>query len=374
MANNMLMPALPEIQREFTATMPAAQATISFYLWSFAVGILFAGPLSDRFGRRPIIAGGLAIFILGSVLAALAPTLEWLVAGRVVQAIGASAGLTVARAVAGDRYQGATLAQALAIVTMTMMLGTTVSPAIGGYLAKWFSWHTGIWLMAALAIVVLGCVMTLLPETRHASARTGSAAKLAREAGLVLKNPRFVGYALQVGLIYSIFLAFISVTPYVMADVMHRGSTDFGLYYMLLSAGYFAGNLYVATLGRGMAAEKLMFAGIGIQMAGAALGLALALAHVWTPMALFLPQLPLAFGQGLALPHLTARAVHLAPGHPGVASSVIGFSQQAMAGLSVQAMGLAATDTPMPITTFCLVASAVAMGALLLLTPRAARR
>ncbi len=369
----MLLPALPQIQRDFSATLPAAQTTISFYLISFAIGILFVGPLSDRFGRRPVIAGGLMIFIAGSLAAALAPTLNWLVFGRVIQALGASAGLTVSRAIAGDRYQGAALAHALAIVTMTMMLGTTLSPAFGGYLVKWFDWHAGFWVVSALAAVVLACMLPLLPETRQPGASAGTLRELAHEAGAVLANPRFVGYALQVGLIYAIFLAFIAVTPYVMAQAFGRSETDFGFYFVLLSTGYFVGNLFVATWGRGIAPEKLMFAGLGLQMAGAVLGLALALGHVWTPMALFLPQLPLAIGQGLALPHLTARAVHLAPEYPGVASSVIGFSQQAMAGLSVQAMGLAATNTPVPITIFCMAASVVAMGALLLLTPRQTR-
>ena len=372
MANNMLLPALPEIQRDFSATLPAAQTTISFYLISFAVGILFVGPLSDRLGRRPVIAGGLVVFIAGSMAAALAPTLNWLVFGRIVQALGASAGLTVARAVAGDRYQGATLAHALAVISMTMMLGTTLSPAFGGYLVAWFDWHTGFWVMTALAAIVLACMFVLLPETRRPGVRGESAGALAREARAVLANPRFVGYALQVGLIYSIFLTFIAVTPYVMSQALGRSETDFGFYYILLSTGYFVGNLFVATRGRGIAPEKLMFAGLGLQLAGAAIGLALALGHVWTPMALFLPQLPLAFGQGLALPHLTARAVHLAPDYPGVASSVIGFSQQAAAALSVQAMGLAATNTPLPINIFCTVASAVAMLALLLLSPRQA--
>jgi len=305
--------------------------------------------------------------------AALAPTLNWLVFGRIVQALGASAGLTVARAVAGDRFQGATLAHALAVITMTMMLGTTLSPAFGGYLVAWFDWHTGFWVMTGLAAIVLACMFVLLPETRRQGARGESAAELAREARAVLANPRFVGYALQVGLIYSIFLAFIAVTPYVMSQAFGRSETDFGFYYILLSTGYFVGNLFVATRGRGIAPEKLMFAGLGLQLAGAAIGLALALGHVWTPMALFLPQLPLAFGQGLALPHLTARAVHLAPDYPGVASSVIGFSQQAAAALSVQAMGLAAMNTPVPINIFCTVASVVAMLALLLLSPRQAR-
>jgi DHA1 family bicyclomycin/chloramphenicol resistance-like MFS transporter len=374
MANNMLLPALPDIQQHFAATLPAAQTTISFYLISFAVGILFVGPLSDRFGRRPVIAGGLAIFILGSVLAALAPTLYWLVFGRIIQALGAAAGLTVSRAIAGDRYQGASLAQALAVVTMTMMLGTTLSPALGGYLVKWFDWHTGFWLMAALAVIVLACVLKLLPETRRPSSKAETARELALEARAVLANPRFVGYALQIGLIYAIFLTFIAVTPYVMQQAFGRGGTDFGFYYILLSAGYFVGNLFVATAGRGIAPEKLMFLGLGLQMVGAAIGLALALTGVWSPMALFLPQLPLAFGQGLALPHLTARAVRLAPEYPGVASSVIGFSQQAFAGICVQAMGLIATNSPLPINIFCMAAAVVAMGSLLLLTPRHARQ
>ena len=372
MANNMLLPALPGIQREFAATTVAAQTTVSAFLISFAVGILFVGPLSDRIGRRPVIVGGLVVFIVGCLTAALAASLEWLVLGRIIQALGAAAALTVARAVAGDRYQGAALAQVFAIVTMAMMLGTTLSPALGGYLIIWIDWHAGFWVVASLAAIVLLCILWLLPETRRKDAAAESAGQLARAAGTVIANPRFIGYTLQVGLIYSVFLAFISVAPYVMSQALDRPATDFGFYYILLSAGYFAGNFFVASRGRVIAPEKLMFVGLLLQMLGAAVALLLALGNVWTPAAFFLPQLPMAFGQGLALPHLTAKAQQMAPGYPGVAASMVGFGQQATAALSVQLMGLAATDTPVPIQMFCFVASAVALGALLVLTPKQA--
>jgi DHA1 family bicyclomycin/chloramphenicol resistance-like MFS transporter len=372
-ANNLLLPALPYIQREFAASLPAVQTTVSFYLIAFAIGILFVGPLSDHFGRRPIIAGGLTIFLAGTLMAALAPSLRWLVAGRIVQAIGASAGLTVARAVATDLYHGPRLAQTLAVVTMTMMVGTTLAPVAGGLLVENYSWHAGFWLMAVIVTLVLACVWILLPETRSASARARPAAQLWRETLGVLTNRRFVGYALQTGLIYSLFLAFISVAPYVIVDAFGGGALDYGIYYLLLSGGYFVGNMFVATVGRSMPGDRVLFIGLWLQLAGAAVALALAAADQWTPMALFLPQVPLAFGQGLALPHITAKAVQLAPEYPGVAASVVGFSQQAMAGLSVQLMGLFATDTPMPITVFCVVSSAVALLAMLLLTPHPRR-
>lgn len=374
MCVNLFLPALPEIQRFFAVPIAAAQTTISAYLLAFAVSILIAGPLADRYGRRRIMIGGMLIFTCGSAICALAPSLQMLVLGRVVQAIGAAGGITVSRAIAGDLYHGEELARRLALLTMAMMLGTTIAPLIGGELVVNFGWHS-----AFLVLVVLGSAAALachilLPETRSAVASARSGAELWREGRKVIGKPIFFGYVVQAGVIYAVFLAFIAIAPYVMTNVLHRPITDFGIWFMLLSAGYFLGNLYVSRASRITDPDKLMMAGLALQLAAAALALVFALIGAWSPWFIFGPMLPLAFGQGLALPHISARAVQLAPGYSGVAAALIGFSQQAIAGLSVQAMGFAPTDSPVPIMLFCSVASALGLASLFVLRARGAQQ
>jgi DHA1 family bicyclomycin/chloramphenicol resistance-like MFS transporter len=370
MCVGMFLPALPAIQRFFGVPIAAVQTTVSAYLLAFAISILLAGPLADRYGRRRVIIGGLCIFTAGSMLCAFAPTLQWLVLGRVVQAIGAAGGVTVARAVVSDVYHGEELARRLALLTMVAMVGTTISPLVGGVLSQSIGWHGAFFVLSALGITASGACLLLLPETRQIDATNRSRQALWREGRKVIAQPIFLGYVIQAGMIYAIFMAFIAIAPYVMQNVLRRPATDFGLWYMLLSCGYFFGNLFVSRSARSVSPERQMTVGLAIQAGAAAFGLLfVALGH-WEPWYIFGPMLPLAFGQGLSLPHITARAVQLAPGYNGVASALIGFSQQAIAGLSVQAMGFASSDSPLPIMLFCAVASALGLASVFVLRAR----
>ncbi len=364
MCVNLLLPVLPQIQQFFAVPVVAAQTTVSAYLIAFAVGILAAGPLSDRYGRRPIIIGGMLIFTVGSLICAAAASLPVLVLGRVVQAIGAAAGVTVSRAIAGDSFHGDDLAKRLATLTMAIMLGTTISPLVGGQLAAHLGWHSCFLLLTLLGLFSAITCHALLPETHDSVATTSSNSDLWREGRKVVGKPVFVGYVIQVGVIYSVFLAFISVAPYVMTNAIGQPSTNFGAWYLLLAGGYFLGNLFVSKGMRGMTPDAVTHAGLGLQLLGAVVALAFALAGRWDPWFIFGPMLPLAFGQGLALPHISARAVQLAPGYAGVAAALIGFSQQGIAAVSVQVMGFAATDTPVPIMLFCVIASVLALASL----------
>jgi DHA1 family bicyclomycin/chloramphenicol resistance-like MFS transporter len=383
MCVNLFLPALPAIQQQFAVPVSAVQSTVSSYLFAFAISILLAGLLADRYGRRPIIIGGLLVFTSGTVLCLIADSLQGLVLGRIVQAIGAACGVTVSRAIAGDVYQGEELARRLALLTMAMMLGTTLSPLIGGELAAHFGWHSAFLPLIALGLTAAVACYLLLPETHPPVTGSKSATALWREARKVIGKPVFFGYVLQAGVIYAVFLAFIAIAPYVMISVLHRPVTDFGIWYLLISAGYFLGNLYVSRGAREADrsgdrktssdhADQLMTAGLALQLAAAGLALAFALTGYWSPWCIFGPMLPLAFGQGLALPHISARAVQLAPGYSGVAAALIGFSQQTIAGISVQAMGFAANNSPVPIMLFCTLASALAFASIIALRGRSA--
>ncbi len=196
--------------------------------------------------------------------------------------------------------------------------------------------------------------------------------ELRRASAQVLRNPLFVGCAVDAGVIYAVYLSFISIAPYIMSEMLNRPATDFGLYVMLLSVGYFVGNLYVSRKARTANMERIARFGILLQAASALIALGFVLAGFTHPVFWFLPMLPLAFAQGLALPHVTATAVRLAPGYSGVASSLIGFAQQSIAAMAVQFTGFLATNTPVPVLAFCAALSLVSLAVLLL--PRSAVR
>lgn len=363
----LLIAALPAIRDEFGATTAATQAVISVFLFTFAAGIPLAGPLSDRFGRRPLLLGGLVVFFIGSALAYVAPTLEVVVIARAIQAAGCAANTTVARAVLGDIYPDWRLARALANLTLVMMLGTAISPWLGGFITETLGWHAPFLMLLTVSGVIGVWAFRSLPETRKTHADAGSIVAVARASVTLLRNRAFLGCALDAGSIYALYLGFVTVAPYLLADMLGKPATDFGLYALFLSAGYFMGNLYVSRLRGHAALERMARFGIWLQAISACAAFGFVLSGLTHPVWWFGPMLPLAFAQGLALPHITATAVRLAPGYAGVASGMIGFAQQAFSAMVVQAMGFVPTDTPVPVLGICAALSLISIVAMFVL-------
>jgi len=362
-----LLSALPAIRDEFGATTAATQAVISVFLLVFALGIPLAGPLSDRFGRRPMLLGGIGVFFLGSALAYIAPTLELVVIARAIQAAGCAATTTVSRAILGDIYRDWRLTRALANLTLVMMMGTAIAPWLGGLITEKLGWHAPFLLLLVASGVIASVAWRALPETRIAHAGVMSLAAVGRASTSVLRNRAFLGCALDAAIIYALYLGFITVAPYLLADMLGRPATDFGIYILFLSIGYFLGNFCVSQLKGHAAIERLARFGIWLQAVSACVAFGFVLAGFTEPLWWFGPMLPLAFAQGLSLPHITATAVRIAPGYSGVASGMIGFSQQAGAAIAVQAMGFVATDTPLPVLGFCAALSLVSICAMIVL-------
>lgn len=368
-AMNIYLPALPRVQAYFGTSVAEVNLTVSLPLIAFAIGVFVYGPVSDRFGRRPVILGGQLVFALGNLLCLFAPSFGMLLAGRVVQALGTSAGLVVARAMLGDLYGREKMARMLAYLTMIIVIGPTVSPLIGGFVTEAFGWHALFGLLLATNFVILAVVWRFLPETRSDADRRQGASGLARMSLAVIRQPTFLGLALQSGMIFSVFLAFISIVPYVMVSLGHS-STEYGLWYLAVAIGYFLGNWVVTRFATRAGLRRLIEMGMAIQLVSAVGGAGLVLAGFWQPAALFLPMGVLSFGQGLALPNITASAVALAPRTPGAASSMLSFSQQLIGAIAVQGMAVFATTTPVPIYIFMVGASLAAWASLFML-PRA---
>lgn len=372
LGNFLFLPALPVIANEFNAPVAAAQLTVTVYLIANAVGVLFSGPLADRYGRKPLLLVGLTLAGVGFVAGLVADTLTGLVIARAIQGAGGAVGITVARATVGDLYQGPPLSRALATLTMAMVIGSATAPYLGGLIAQSLGWRAGFWFLLAGAIAIVVAVAWGMPETRSKQLLDQSFARIWQESRAVVARPVFLAYVLQAGVIYAQFLVFISIAPHIMTNVLQIPPAHFGLYYLFLSGGYFLGNFYVARAGQRVSGTKLIHIGLAIQAVFAFVALGLALLGFNAPLYIFGAQFALTLGQGLALPNVAARGVALAPGYAGVASSVMGFAQMAIAASCVQLMGFAPTDSWIPVLTFCVVIACIAWITAMILERRTA--
>ena len=368
-ATNLYLPALPAVREHFDASVAAVQATFSVSLVTFAFGILAWGPIADRYGRRKAVLGGLGIMVAGAVVSFTAQDLATLVAGRGIQAFGTATGIVVARAILSDLYPVERMSKALANVTMVAVLGNSLAPVLGGFIAAGLGWRAIFAALLVAASIIGFFAWRRLPETRPASDRPPRGHEMAATAWRLVRMPMFAGCVLQSAVVYATFLVFISLAPYLMVSALGRPATEFGFYYLFIAAGYFLGNWSVGRLMSRRDLHWMVVVGVLLSAVGAVTALVFVAVGLTHPLWIFVPIAVLSYGQGLALPNVTATAVSLAPQHAGVASSTIGFLQQIIGALCVQWMGQFPTDTAVPMLLFCAIVCLIGLG-LLYVFPR----
>jgi len=346
-----LMPALPGLVERLSADPNTVQLTVTLYLLSLATAQLVLGPLSDRFGRRPVVLAGLALNMLASFAAFAATSIEALIVARIVQAIGAAAGIVMGRTIIRDLYERDRAAAMIGLVTSAMVIAPMVSPLIGGILDTAFGWEAIFLLIALLAGTVLFWAIPVLPETRPAS---GPAApvKLWQEWRALFASAKFHGYVLAGALGSMPFFTFLGGGPYAVVNIMGRTSAEYGLWFALTSLGYMSGNFTAARLSQRLGVDAMINAGVVAELVGVGLTLTLIAAVPEAgPVTIFLPQLVISYGNGLLLPNAIAGAVSVRPHAAGAAAGLTGFVQMALGAASTQGVALvltgAATAMPM---------------------------
>src|SRR5207253_1415149 len=189
-ALHMVVPALPVLVQVFGDSPAHVQLVLSLYLGGIAAGQLIYGPVSDRFGRRPVLIAGLGLFLAGTVLCASAWSLAALIVGRLLQALGACAGIVLSRAIIRDLYDREAAARGLALVMLAMTLAPAISPAVGAYLTEWFDWRAIFALLGGLGAIVFVATVLRLGETNRQRIRLDVAGRGGRAVGLGLFLPR----------------------------------------------------------------------------------------------------------------------------------------------------------------------------------------
>jgi DHA1 family bicyclomycin/chloramphenicol resistance-like MFS transporter len=329
-ALHMIVPALPILTTTFDDGPARVQLVVTLYLVGIAAGQLLYGPISDRFGRRPVLIAGLALFLAGTLLCGLAWSLPTLVVGRVLEALGACAGIVLGRAIIRDVYDREAAARGLAIVMMTMTLAPAVSPALGAYLAEWVDWRAIFAVLAVLGAIVLGLTIARLPETNPAPAPLDPVG-MVRAYATLLRSPEYFGFALCGACSSASWFTFCASAPYVLAELLHEPPSTYGLMILLPMLTYMLGNGIAARVAQRLGSPRLVLCGRGLAATAAVLMVAgwwFGGLSVWT---LFAPIALTAIGDGLSQPAATAAALSAFPRLAGTASGLMGFLQMAVA-------------------------------------------
>lgn len=348
LALNIFIPAMPGMTSVFGVDYGTIQLTLTLYLFGVAVAQLFMGPLSDRFGRRPVLLAGIALFLLGSLGAALAQSIATLIAARIVQAVGGCAGLVLGRAIVRDTHSREESASMIGYITMAMVVAPMLAPLIGGYLDSWFGWRSTFLFVLAAGLVVIGLAWLLLHETHHHRTVGEDPIAMLRGFAVLLRDTAFVGYAVNVSFTTAVFFAFLAGAPYIMIEVMQRPSSEYGLYFMMNALSYMAGNFASGRLATRIGAERMIFTGSVLALAGVGLLTALAFGTAMIPLFLFGPVMFVGVANGLSLPSATAAAISVRPDLAGTASGLVGFLQMTVGALATLLVGRLQDDTVFP--------------------------
>ena len=366
---NIVVPALPGLVTRLASDTGTVQLILSLYLLSLATAQLLLGPLSDRFGRRPVVLAGLALSVAASLAAIAASSIGALIVARVVQAIGASTGIVIGRAIIRDLFERDRAAAMIGLVTTAMVIAPMVAPMIGGILDTAFGWEAICRFLAVFSGAVLLWAVFVLPETRPARVAQ-SPGMLIQEWRALLGSAKFHGYVLCGALGSASFFTFLGGGPYVVVTLMGRSSAEFGVWFAITSLGYMSGNFTASRLSQRFGVDAMIVIGIVFQLIGAVLTAVLvATMPEAGPAIIFLPQLVISFGNGLLLPNAIAGAISVRPQAAGAAAGMTGFTQMAIGAASTQivSIALAGAGSAMPMAwmmVIVVVATGLAYGVL----------
>ena len=356
LSTDMYLPSLPAIAGELRSTASEVQLTLSAFLIGFALGQLIYGPLSDRYGRKPVLLAGLAIYVAASAACAMATSVDLLIAARFVQAIGACGPMVIGRAIVRDFYSGARAGQELARMGSIMGLVPAVAPILGSLLEMSFGWRSNFLVMLAYGLIGSAAVLLALPETlKRRAPEVPSPLAILRVFAGILRDGGFRGYLGIVVAVYAGLFAWISGSSFVLQGLYGFNQLAFGVAFSMGVIGYIAGTVIATRLNPTIGIDRTVGLGTLASAAGGTAMLALVLAHSAAPSLIVAAMVVYMVGFGLSFPSAIAGALIPFPERAGAASSLVGFAQMTFgAGVGVWVgHSLGATPLPMASTIAC---------------------
>ena len=368
-STDLYLPAMPLMGQSLGADTGVIELTISGYLIGFSLGQLLWGPISDRYGRRPSVAIGLVIFMIGSTGCALADSAQLLIAWRIVQAVGACAGVALSRAMVRDLYEGNRAAQMLSTLITVMAIAPLIGPSVGGQIVAIAGWRAIFWVLVGVGLVTLLALLTI-PETLPAARRNHeSLGRAMIRYTEIISDRRLLGYVGTGAFLYAGMYAYVAGTPFVYISYYHVPAEKYGLLFALGIVGIMLANILNSRLVIRYGYDRVLSTGCFV-CALSAIATALAAGSGWGGLwGLVAPLFVFASTTGLIVANSITGAMALFPERAGAVSALTGAMQYGCGIIGSGLIGIFADGTPWPMGLVIAIAGIGCLLSTLLLSP-----
>ena len=323
-------PVMPSVGMDLGAGADSVKLTLTTYMLGFAVGQLFYGPLSDRYGRRPVLLGGLVFFTAATFGCSFAPSIGGLIGLRILQGLGAASGSVIGRALTRDAYTFQEMPLVMSWISLGQNIAPSLAPTLGGFLGEWAGWRATFWFVGAFGTLLLIVTLLGLRETNEYRSDRIDLGKLLRGSGEMLRDRQFLGNVLTLGFAFAINFGMLAGVPFILQDSLGFSPREFGLIVLLSVAGFTAGTLVNNRLVGRVAPIVIMRASGWFHVAALSVMAILSLSGVVTWWAIVGPHMVLSFGTGMIVANANAGAIGMYPRLAGTASSLAGLAQMGM--------------------------------------------
>jgi DHA1 family purine ribonucleoside efflux pump-like MFS transporter/DHA1 family bicyclomycin/chloramphenicol resistance-like MFS transporter len=354
-------PAMPELVKAFGTTESAIKISLALYFAGFALAQLVSGPASDAFGRKSASLVFLSIYLAGGLIAVFAPSVEFLLAARLIQGIGVSVGMTVARAIVRDQFIGSEASSILNLIGIMLAIGPAIGPTMGGLSLAAFGWHSVFWLMVGFGVISVVAVVFFLRETTVPDRKLIRPGNLVRAYAELLRNKRFLFAALIMAGSVGALYAQATMLSFILINEVGLTPTGFGLSMLMQSGAYFSGSVALRFLVKILGDRHSAILGLCCSGIGGTLMILSVFLLEPSFITIMGPVAVATFGIALITPYIVTAAMAPFPHMAGSASAMMGFIQMSsgfIAGVVASLIGspLLAFGTVIPFMEFMAIA------------------
>lgn len=355
MSTDMYAPSLPDLATWFDTDANRVQLTISLNMLAFGLAQLFHGPLSDRFGRRPVLIGSLMAVCVLCLACSLAQTIDQLIAVRVLLGVAAAAEAVIGLAIIKDLYDETEQMRALALLGMVIAITPAAAPILGGYLHVQFGWQANFYVIAGMALLSLVVVTRCLPESTTPDSGALNLGRVMSGYARLLRNREFMAHSVMLGLGLGLIFVFVTGAPFILIDNHGIAPDRFGWYQAAIVTTFFLGSLFASRIAETWGSDRLLAQGVGVITVGAGALALVVLLWSETPVTFTGSYMIMTFGMGSLFASAPSRALRSVQQGAGTASALLSGIEQTMAAMAAVAISLLHNGTSRPIAWISLV-------------------